>query len=91
MPHDGQTALKDRTTRRIERSRSVLSHWLASHAGDPAAAILKGTGPHDGHARTLQIAAVDVAGLLADLQRGNTVQTIVPAYYGQRLVAEALK
>ena len=89
MPQVAPAALKDRTTRLVEKSRSVLSRWLASHTGKPVAAILEGSGPRDGRARTPQFAPVTVAGLPAGLELGDVVTAIVSSHNGQRLVAEA--
>lgn len=91
MPQVPAAALKDRTTRLVEKSRSVLRDWLADHVGMAATAVLEGSGPRDGRARTPQFAAVTILGLPDGLHAGDSLPVRVTAQDGKRLVAETLQ
>ncbi len=89
MPGVAAPARMDRTTRLVEKSRSVLGTWLAAHIGSEATAILEGSGARDGRARTPHFAAMTVVGIAGGHRAGDSVRARVTGHTGQKLTAEA--
>ena len=91
MPQLPEAAIKDRTTKLVEKSRSVLGGWLQSHVGAEVTAFLEGSGPRDGRARTAQFAAVGISNLPSGHRPGDRVHARVTSHTGHRLLAEVTR
>ncbi len=88
MPQVPGPVVRERSQRLTEAGRAAKANWLERQVGAQIPAILEGSGPRDGRARTPHYAPVRVCGLPATLAPGDTVSARVTGHDGQRLMAE---